>query len=199
MLGIEITDYRHKDVIAKGNGTYKKVTGQQVAKVFSQAVRKHTEVVPDIYQPALIQDGWVALATDLKKGERVKLITANGEGIYEVLEVAQDRFRTDFKPEGNRVFVYGREVKDFLTVDYEAISMLNVSATQQIKKEKDEEVKALQDENTALRRQLAEQEKRLAELEAKEKVRDEKLAAIQSLLVSRDQPTTRHASLKESN
>jgi hypothetical protein len=199
LLDIEITDYRHKDVIAKGNGTYKKVIGQQVAKVFPQAVSKHTEVVPDIYQPAPIQDGWVALATDLKKGERVKLITATGEGIYEVLEVAQDKFRTDFKPEGNRVFVYGREVKDFLTVDYEAISMLNVSATQQIKKEKDEEVKALQDENAALRRQLAEQEKRLAELETKDKVRDEKLAAIQSLLVSRDQPTTRNASLKKLN
>lgn len=199
LLGIEITDYRHKDVIAKGNGTYKKVTGQQVAKVFPQAVSKHTEVVPDIYQPAPVQDGWVALATDLKKGERVKLITEKGEGIYNVLEVAQDRFRTEFKPEGNRVFVYGREVKDFLTVDYEAISMLNVSATQQIKKEKDEEVKALQDENAALRRQLAEQEKRLAELEAKDKVRDEKLAAIQSLLVSRDQPTTRNASLKKLN
>lgn len=200
LLGIEISDYRHKDVIAKGNGTYKKVTGQQVAKVFPQAVSKHTEVVPDIYQPASIQDGWVALATDLKKGERVKLIAANGEGIYEVLEAGQNKFRTNFKPEEtNRVFVYGREVKDFLTVDYEAISMLNVSATQQIKKEKDEEVKALQEENTELRLQLAEQEKRLAELEAKDKLRDEKLAAIESLLVSRDQPTTRNASLKKLN
>ena len=197
LLDIEITDYRHKDVIAKGNGTYKKVIGQQVAKVFPQAVSKHTEVVPDIYQPASIQDSWVALATDLKKGERVKLITEKGEGIYDVLEVGQDKFRTDFKPEVNRVFVYGREVKDFLTVDYEAISMLNVSATQQIKKEKDEEVKTLQEENAALRLQLAEQEKRLADLEAKDKARDEKLAAIQSLLVSRDQPATRNASVKK--
>src|SRR6185503_12617691 len=105
---------------------------------------------------------------DLKRGERVKLITEKGEaGNYEVLEVARDRFRTDFRPEGNRVFVYGREVKDFLTVDYEAISMLNVSATQQIKKEKDEEVKALQEENTALRSQLAAQEQRLSDLEAR--------------------------------
>ncbi len=40
LLGIEIIDYRNKDVIAKGNGTYKKVTGQQVAKVFPQAVSK---------------------------------------------------------------------------------------------------------------------------------------------------------------
>jgi len=197
LLGIEITDYSNKDVIGKGNGAYKKVIGQQVEKVFPQAVSKHIEVVPDIYRQAPVRDGWVALATNLKKGERVKLITEKGEGIYEVLEVAQDRFRTDFKPEGNRVFVFGREVKDFLAVDYEAISMLNVSATQQIKKEKDEEVKALQDENAALRRQLAEQERRLAELEAKDMVREEKLAAIQSLLVHGTNQLHPNASLKK--
>lgn len=186
LLGIEVTDYRYKDAIANGNDTYKKVTGQQVEKVFPQAVSKHTEVVPDIYRQASIQDGWVTLATDLKKGERVKLITAKGdEGIYEVLEVAQGRFRTDFKPIGERVFVYGREVNDFLTVDYGAISMLNVSATQQIKKEKDQEVKALQEENAALRSQLAEQEKRLA--------------AIEALLLSGDKPAARAASLQKAN
>lgn len=197
LLDLEITDYRHKDVIAKGNGTYKKVTGQQVEKVFPQAVSKHTEVVPDIYRQASIQDGWITLATDLKKGERVRLISEKGVGVYEVLEVAQDRFRTDFKTDGNRVFVYGREVKDFLTVDYEAISMLNVSATQQIKKEKDEEVKALQDENAMLRTQLADQEKRLSELEARDKARDEKLAAIEAMLLSGNNSATRASSLKK--
>jgi hypothetical protein len=91
LLGIEITDYRYKDVIGKGNDSYKKVIGQQVEKVFPQAVSKHTDVVPDIYRQASIQDGWVTLTTDLKKGERVKLITQKGEeGIYEVLEVAPD-------------------------------------------------------------------------------------------------------------
>ena len=199
LLSLEITDYRHKDVIAKGHGTYKKVTGQQVEKVFPQAVSKHTEVVPDIYRQASIEDGWITLATNLKKGERVRLISEKTAGVYEVLEVAQNRFRTDFKPEGNRIFVYGREVKDFLTVDYEAISMLNVSATQQIKKEKDEEVKALQDENAMLRGQLAEQGKRLSELEARDKARDEKLAAIEALLVFGNQPAARNLSLKKAN
>ena len=32
------------------------------------------------------------------------------------------------------MFVYGREVDDFRTVDYEAVSMLNVSATQELYK-----------------------------------------------------------------
>jgi hypothetical protein len=198
LLGIEVTDYRYKDVIGRGNGAYKKVIGQQIEKVFPQAVSKHTDVVPDVYQQASIQDGWVALPTDLKKGERVKLITEKGEeSIHEVLEVAPDKFRVDFKHDEDKVFVFGREVNDFLTVDYDAIAMLNVSATQQLKKEKDAEVKALQDENTVLRSQLATQEKRLAELEAKDKTREEKLAAIETLLLSGDKPANRTASLKK--
>ena len=36
------------------------------------------------------------------------------------------------------VFVYGKQVTDFHTVDYEAISMLNVSATQQLAKENEQ-------------------------------------------------------------
>jgi len=146
LLGIEITDYYYKDVIGKGNAPHKKVIAQQLEQVFPQAVSKHTDVVPDIYQRASFIDGWVKLATDLKKGERVRLISDKSEGIYEILEVAQDKFRTDFTPEGDNVFVFGREVNDFGNVDYDAIAMLNVSATQQLKKEID----ALKTENTAL-------------------------------------------------
>ena len=61
-------------------------------------------------------------------------------------------------------------------MDYEAIAMLNVSATQQIKKEKDAEVKALQEENAALRARLDAQEKRLAALEAGDQAREPRVA-----------------------
>jgi hypothetical protein len=151
LLGIEITDYIHKDVIGKGPGIYKKVIGQQVEKVFPQAVSKHTDAIPDIYQQASIEDGWVALSTELKKGDRVKLITESGEGVHEVLDVTEDKFRVALDHENDTVFVFGREVNDFLTVDYDAIAMLNVSATQQLKKELDHEVKTLRAENAELR------------------------------------------------
>ena len=137
LLGIEITDYRYKDVISKGDAPHKKVIAQQVEQVYPQAVSKHTDVVPDIYQPASIIDGWVELATDLQPGERVRLICDKTEGVFDVLEVTKDKFRADFKPNGDQVFVFGREVNDFCNVDYDAIAMLNVSATQQLKKEID--------------------------------------------------------------
>ena len=209
LLGIKVTDYVFKDPIANGGQPQKKVIAQQVEKVFPQAVSQGTNTVPDIFKKASIEADWIMLTTDLKKGDRVKLIDEkDAEAIHEVLEVKEDKFRTAFKTEAKNVFVYGREVNDFRRVDYEAISMLNVSATQQIKKEKDAEVKLLKDENTELKAKLAAQDtrlatleaqtQRLADLEAKDKARDAKLAAIEKLLMSADKAAVQPVSLKKS-
>ena len=184
LMGIEVTDYHFKDKLANGNTPQKKAVAQQLEKVYPQAVNTTKGMVPDIYQKAEIKDGWVALATDLKVGERVRLISDKEEGIHEVLEVKADRFLTQFKPAGDQVFVYGREVNDFRSVDYDAISMLNVSATQQLKLEKDAEIQALRDENAALRRELA----------AKDESHEARLIALERL-ISKD-GTTETVSLR---
>lgn len=199
LLGIEITDYLYKDTITKGCGPQKKVIAQQVEKVFPQAVSITKDVVPDIFEKAEFKDGWVMLKTDLKKGDRVRLMDAKREEVFEVLEIDEEdhsKFRTDFKPAEGNVFVYGREVNDFRVVDYDAISMLNVSATQQIKKEKDAEVQALQAETAALRARIAAQQEEIATLRAADKARDAKLAAIEKLLLSADKPAALPVSLK---
>jgi hypothetical protein len=162
LLGIQITDYRLRDSINGGGVTHKKVIAQQVESVYPQAVTKGKGEVPDVYKHASVRDGWVEIDTDLKTGEFVKLIYPKGESVVAVLEVKPGAFRPDLELEGDKVFVYGRQVEDFRRVDYDAISMLNVSATQQLKREKDAEIqelasqlKTVQDENAALRRELA--------------------------------------------
>lgn len=161
LLGIEVTDFSFKDAVEKGNRPQKKVIAQQVEKFFPEAVRNTTDVVPDIYRKAAVKDGWIELATDLKVGERVRLVTEDGQrGVHEVLEVKDGKFRTDFVDAVNQVFVYGREVKDFRVVDYEMISMLNVSATQELHKiimQQDSEIEALNARLAALEQMLREQ------------------------------------------
>ena len=152
LAGIEVTDYTYIDTASKGTGTHKKVIAQQLEKVYTQAVTRSTDVVPDIYQKAETKDGWVSLQTNLRKGERVRLIGRGKEGVHEVLEVAPGRFRTAFAAEGGMVFVYGREVNDFRSVDYEAIAMLNVSATQELNRR----LEAQAMEVAALKQQVAE-------------------------------------------
>lgn len=167
---IEITNYTHKDVIARGDAVSKKVIAQQVEKILPQAVNQQINVLPDIYQKAEFQDGWVKLATNLKKGERVRLIGDTKEAIHEVLEVAQDRFRVDFIADAKTVFVYGREVNDFRTVDYDALAMLNISATQELARQlktSQENFAKLQQENIDLKAQLAQQATKDQAIEAR--------------------------------
>ena len=134
LLQIEVTDYRMRDTLLKGNQQTKKVIAQQVADVYPQAVSKNlTEVVPDIYRKANTVDGWILLSTDLQVGQRVKLITESSSDIHVVSAVEKDRFQVaGLSSSTSHLFVYGREVDDFHTVDYEAIAMLNVSATQEL-------------------------------------------------------------------
>lgn len=148
---LRVTDFRYIDVVTRGSQYKKGLIAQQVEEVFPQAVSQHVGVIPDVYQPAKHVDGWVELANDLKPGERVRLISEHNEGVHEVLEATPDRFRTDFKSDSERVFVFGREVKDLRILDHDAIAVLNVSATQQLKKELDQEVNSLRAENVALR------------------------------------------------
>jgi hypothetical protein len=154
LMGIEITNYTLKDVVAKGNAQYKKVIAQQVEKVYPQAVSKLTDVIPDIYKKTVIKSGKIVLSNTLKAGDKVKLIFEDGEELVVVKSATLNEFSVDTKKEGN-VFVYGRQVNDFRSVDYEAISMLNVSATQELARQLAEEK-----ENT---RQLQELVKKLAQ------------------------------------
>ena len=176
LIGIEVTDYKYKDKLALGNGPQKKVIAQQLEKVYPQAVNASKGVVPDIYKKAAVKDGWIKLATDLKKGDRVRLISNKEEAVHEVLEVKADRFLTQFKPVGDQVFVYGREVNDFRSVDYDAIAMLNVSATQELARQ----LKSVQAENAALRRELA----------AKDQTMEARLIAIEQRLTKKSAPET---------
>jgi hypothetical protein len=167
LMGIEVTDYQLKDKVANGKGPQKKVIAQQVETVYPQAVLQTTGVVPDLYKKATVKNGWVELSTDLKKGDRVKLIGKTDQSVHEVLEIRDGAFRPDGQVKDEQVFVYGREVSDFRTVDYDALAMLNVSATQELARK----LETVQAENAALRRELAAKEEsmeaRLIALEAR--------------------------------
>ncbi len=181
LLQLQVTDYFYVDTLKKGTGKQKKLIAQQVEKVFPQAVSRHFDVVPDIYQRASIANGWVQLDTDLKKGERVRLIGEKDEGLHEVLEVRDGAFRTAYQPTTDQVFVYGREVADFRTLDYDAIAMLNVSATQALHARVQQQASEIEQRDT----RIAELEKRLAQLETKAATAESRFARLEALLTTR--------------
>ena len=165
LQSIEITDYSFKDKLAMGSQIKKRVIAQQVESVYPAAVNLSRGVIPDIFKKAVVEGGWVSLATDLKVGEKVRLFDSEEDAVHEVLEVRAGAFRTAFEPKGSEVFVYGREVDDFRSVDYDDIAMLNVSATQELAKkleQKDVELEQKDVAIAALEARLSALEKRVA-------------------------------------
>jgi hypothetical protein len=172
---IEVTDYTMKDTVKFGNKLFKKVVAQQVEKVYPTAVTsggvKGFTFTPDIYavsESVKIEKPGVynislARAHDLKDGDTVRLITYKSPEVNVVAHIVNDKtFTVETKePLGDKVFVYGKQCTDLKAVDYDAISMLNVSATQELAKK----VEALQQEN----HDLQDQNKRLTSVEEKEK------------------------------
>jgi hypothetical protein len=147
---IRITDYQLIDSVSKGNTLYKKVIAQQVETVYPSAVTRMTDFIPDIYQLSSIEKGFIPLPnTTLKAGDKLKLIDNEKQEITEVLSVSHNGIQVNSEKSG-KVFVYGREVNDFRTVDYEALTTLNISATQALLKR----IETLEKENQEIK-QLA--------------------------------------------
>jgi hypothetical protein len=134
-----------KDRTFTGNRVIKKVIAQQVEDVYPEAISKTCGYLPDIQSSGVItaKDGGVfTIRMDaphpLEAGTKVKLLLPNGEPEFVTVETVRDKeFTAKLKlaANGDKVFVYGRQVDDLRAVDYDALSMLNISATQELAKE----------------------------------------------------------------
>ena len=152
LLKLKITDYSLIDTIAKGNGAYKKVIAQEVKAVYPQAVKMVTDCIPDIYQLTKVENGIISFSSQtLREGDKVKLIMAESQDIYEVVSVSDKGFKVNKEIKDGAVFIYGHEVNDFHTVDYEALSTLNISATQALF----QKIQELSTENVQMKQQNA--------------------------------------------
>ncbi len=140
---IQVVDYRYLDTVARGDKVYKKVVAQQLEEVYPRAVEKGKDFIPDIYEKSVSTAYGagehrltVTVGKDhgLAKGDWVRLIASDGMHEVDVVEVPSARSFTvsGFEKEAAEVFVFGKKVDDYRTVDYEALSMLNVSAVQEL-------------------------------------------------------------------
>ena len=175
---IQITNYKLKD-IQLGTNDQKKVIAQQLDTVYPQAVitQSTPKLMPTIYDypkdmvlgTNSIQLTMNKLNYPFKNGETLvirfkdkeyncKIININNEKIS--IEAKQDLLsRKDIKD----LFVYGTFVNDAKSVDYDALSMLNISATQALSKK----MNKLEQENKELKYTVETLIKELQEIKSK--------------------------------
>lgn len=154
---IQITDYTYIDKINNSATPQKKVIAQQLQEVYPQAVNTNTGIIPNVFDVASttkIDNNKTIITTSMphsfKSGDKVKLIVENtGEKLVEVSVIDPTTFSVH-ETIHDKIFVYGKQVDDLLNVDYDAVSMLNVSATQALSRQ----LEALKKENEALKEEI---------------------------------------------
>lgn len=173
---IVITDYVMKDEAVYGKQLFKKVIAQEVELVYPQAVSKsHVKsFIPNIYQPGKQNGATFIFAKPIaiaKEDKFLKVYDESGEIIFGIKNSTTNSITVDLKEKKikGKLFVYGTEVSDLRTVDYDALAMLNISATQELADRIQELEKGnenLKEINIELQKMLNNFEERLKKLEA---------------------------------
>ncbi|HEX2629181.1 MAG TPA: tail fiber domain-containing protein, partial [Chitinophagaceae bacterium] len=159
---IEITNYKYKDELANGAGLQKKVIAQQVKEIYPIAVNQNKGIIPNVFEVAkqlkVIGDATMITTSKphaFKTGDEVKFIfNKTGERTFTVTVKDAHTFSIPITTTEN-VFVYGKNVNDLLNVDYDALTTLNISATQQLDKEIEEMKAEFEKKIAELQKQLS--------------------------------------------
>ena len=203
---LRVKDYYLVDRIGEGNSLKKGFIAQEVLTLVPEAVTASKRFVPDIYSlpktfeyDATSQQLTITLpkAHQVKEGDKVQVFADESQLELPVVRVISlERFvvgKCERKPA--QMFVYGKEVPDFLSVNYDRIFTTGISAIQELHKivlSKDEKISALEQnarkvealerEVAALKKQLASQQEAIERTEARFQSLDSlvrKLAAAQ--------------------
>ncbi len=160
---LKVTDYTMKDKVKYGDKSYKKVVAQEVEKVYPQVVSKHPDFIPNVYQLTSkiekTNNGYLLSFAGKhnisKTAKKIKAIVSQQEIMqqYVILNIPADN-QVEIEAtelETDKVFVFGEEVDDFRTVDYEGLTTLNISATQEMYRQlqKEKEINKAQEKRIA--------------------------------------------------
>jgi len=144
---LKVTSFQYKNNMVFGNGFTKGLIAQEVEEIFPQAVNKNPGFIPDVYALAdktVLKDGLLTVSLKaphgFSNGDVVRVITETNETKELALEVKDANTFTiaNWSGAAGELFVYGKKVNDFRSVDYQQIFSLGISAIQELSKQMDD-------------------------------------------------------------
>jgi hypothetical protein len=189
------------DTVAEGTGVKKGLIAQEVETIVPEAVSRGKQFVPNIYvqptafkyEPTLRQLViTLPKAFTIQAGDQVRIMTDTARFDLPVVAVhSPEKFvlgKCEHQPA--QIFVFGTEVSDFRTLNYDRIFTIGVSAIQELSRmleERTARVAALEEKAAtvdALERELAGLKKQLAANEVAQTKWEARFAALEKLLGS---------------
>jgi hypothetical protein len=133
--------FKYIDYVQKGTINNYGVIAQEIEKIIPEVVNSHKDYIPNIYKNVDKYDNDLLrlyIKTDeLSVGDNIKIYDINNKYHYKkIIEIAEDYIVID-EPienyeEGTDVFIFGKEVDEVKNVNYEALFVINIKATQEL-------------------------------------------------------------------
>jgi hypothetical protein len=167
--------FKYIDFIEKGDKKNYGFIAQDIKEIVPEAVGYKKENIPNIFKLFDVKDDIIETNEDLTSqlfiNDNIKIINKDNKEDYKILEISSNHIKIDKKIEGDKCFIYGKEIEDFHILDKEIIFTLNVSATQELNKKikkqqkniKKQEMKLIKQKNIIKEREikLKEQQKKI--------------------------------------
>ena len=155
---LKVSNYTFIDTVAKGNHVQMGFIAQEVEKIVPNAVKKLQDYIPSIYDMAegLVYDAKLKTLTvttkkphDFQAKDEIKLISLEKEHKVKADQIvdAHTFVVNNWEKAVDKIFVFGKQVNDFRTVDYDRLFTLGISSIQELSRKID----ALQQENQLLK------------------------------------------------
>ena len=170
---LKLSNYTFIDTIGKGGELQMGFIAQEVEKIVPEAINKIQDYIPSIYDMAhsIAYDAAAHTLTvtthkahDFQAKDKIKLISLDKEHKVKVESIidAHTFVVAHWENPVDKLFVFGKRVDDFRTVDYDRLFMLGISSIQELSRkiEKLEKenvlLKAYKDEFTQMKNEVVE-------------------------------------------
>ena len=163
---LNVVDYNYTDYRTYGDRNNIGFIAQEIKKVMPDAVTTQKEFIPNIYtlSTTVSTDTNETTITldkvyDVKVGDKLKVIVPDvGEKIVDIISIEGNNITTTpLSKNPEKVFVFGKQVDDFLAVEYDDVFTVSISAIQELSKQIEalkKENKVLKEENVALHQKM---------------------------------------------
>jgi hypothetical protein len=164
---LKVAEFRFIDQVQNGSGKKQGFIAQDVEKVLPQAVSLTKDFIPDIYEGAtdlqLLPAGklkiYLKSIGKISVGDTLKMIVPSGDMIRTVETIQADGSFVvgDVKEAPVFLFVYGKLVNDFRSIDYNRLFTAGIGAIQELDRKRDiqqSEIEKVIEENSHLKAEI---------------------------------------------
>lgn len=138
---INPVSFKYIDYIERGTINNYGIIAQEIEEIIPEVINSHKDYIPNIYKNVDKYDNELLRlyikTYDLSVGDKIKIYDVKNKDHHrKIIEKNEDYITID-EPienyeEGTNLFIYGKEIEDVKNVNYEALFVINIKATQEL-------------------------------------------------------------------